>query len=100
MGKNIEQPEYKKEKNFIHEKLETVCNLNNKDYKKYKKWCDEYFYLPHRKESRGIGGIFFDYATTDWLENFNFVSELGLGFIRSEERRVGKEGRLRVWQVQ
>ena len=70
----------KKEKNFIHEKLETVCNLNNKDYKKYKKWCDNYFYLPHRKEPRGIGGIFFDYETKDWEKNFKFVQELGVAF--------------------
>ena len=70
----------KKEKNFIHEKLETVCNLNNKDYKKYKKWCDNYFYLPHRKEPRGIGGIFFDYETKDWEKNFKFVQELGVEF--------------------
>ena len=50
-----------KEKKFIHYELKKMCDRHNKKYyKKYKKWCDEYFYLPHRKEMRGIGGIFFD----------------------------------------
>jgi coproporphyrinogen III oxidase len=52
------------------------------DYEKYKKWCDEYFYLPHRKEPRGIGGIFFDYLNT---ENFDadlaFVKAVGTAFL-------------------
>ena len=48
-----------KEKKMIHDELKKVCIQNKKNYKKYKKWCDEYFYLPHRKEHRGIGGIFF-----------------------------------------
>ena len=48
-----------KEKEILHSNLKKVCTENKKDYKKYKKWCDKYFYLPHRKEARGIGGIFF-----------------------------------------
>ena len=71
----------KKEKNFIHQKLKKVCRLNNKNFIKYKKWCDRYFYLPHRKEPRGIGGIFFDYEIKDWEKNFKFVKDLGIEFI-------------------
>ena len=49
-----------KEKKWFHSELKKTCNRHNKSYyKNYKKWCDEYFYLPHRKETRGIGGIFF-----------------------------------------
>jgi coproporphyrinogen III oxidase len=70
-----------KEKIIIHKKLKKICLLNNKDYNKYKNWCDNYFYLPHRKEPRGIGGIFFDYETKNWKKNFKFVQELGLGFV-------------------
>jgi len=70
-----------KEKILIHQKLRTVCKLNNKDYNMYKKWCDTYFYLPHRKEPRGIGGIFFDHETKNWEKNFKFVQDLGITFI-------------------
>ena len=65
----------------FHKRLKKICDDNNKNYIKYKKLCDRYFYLPHRKEPRGIGGIFFDYEKTDWHKNFKFVRELGLGFI-------------------
>jgi coproporphyrinogen III oxidase len=71
----------KKERMFIHQKLKTICKLNNKNYNMYKKWCDTYFYLPHRKEARGIGGIFFDYETKNWEKNFKFVQDLGIAFI-------------------
>ena len=71
----------KKEKILIHQKLKNVCKLNNKNYNMYKKWCDTYFYLPHRKEARGIGGIFFDYETKNWEKNFKFVQDLGIAFI-------------------
>jgi len=70
-----------KEKKFIHEVLKKMCDRHDKKYyKKYKKWCDEYFYLPHREETRGIGGIFFDYKKNNWKKDFKFVSDLGVTF--------------------
>ena len=63
-----------KEKKWFHNELKKTCNRHNKNYyKKYKKWCDKYFYLPHRKETRGIGGIFFDYKKKNWEKDFVFV---------------------------
>tara|TARA_B110000211_G_scaffold216214_1_gene259072 strand:- start:231 stop:1082 length:852 start_codon:yes stop_codon:yes gene_type:complete len=85
----------KKEKNFIHKKLKKVCELNNKNYNQYKKWCDSYFYLPHRKELRGIGGIFFDYETQDWEKNFKFVQDLGVEFINLTKQIILNKRKLK-----
>jgi len=69
------------EKNDFHLTLKKMCNQHNKSYyKKYKKLCDEYFYLPHRKESRGIGGIFFDYKKDNFEKDFKFVRDVGVTF--------------------
>ena len=69
------------EKKYFHQNLKKMCDRNNKNYyKKYKKWCDKYFYLPHRKEARGIGGIFFDYKKGDFEKNFKFVRDAGITF--------------------
>ena len=66
---------------WFHNELKRSCNKHNKKYySKYSKWCDEYFYLPHRKEPRGIGGIFFDYKRKDFEKDFNFVRDVGLTF--------------------
>ena len=73
--------EDKNEKKIYHNKIKNMCNRHNKKYyKKYKKWCDNYFYLPHRKESRGIGGIFFDYKMNNWEKDFLFVKDVGITF--------------------
>jgi len=72
--------EDKKESKLIHDDLKNVCLKNKKNYKKYKKWCDEYFYLPHRKEARGIGGIFFDYKNDNFEKDFKFVRDVGITF--------------------
>ena len=70
-------------KKILFKELKKVCDRQNKNtFKKYKKWCDEYFYLPHRKEARGIGGIFFDYKKDNWKKDFCFVRELGVSFIK------------------
>ena len=77
-----------KEKKNIHKKLKDVCLKNKKNYQKYKKWCDNYFYLPHRNEPRGLGGIFFDYETKDWDQNFKFVQDLGITFIDKTKEMI------------
>ena len=71
----------KKLEKWFHSEIKKSCDKHNKNYyKKYKKWCDEYFYLPHRKEPRGIGGIFFDYKKNNWEKDFSFVREVGISF--------------------
>ena len=52
--------------------------------KSSKKNCDEYFYLPHREESRGEGGIFFDHLNTDdWDKDFKFIKDVGIKTLES-----------------
>ena len=68
-------------KKWFHEEIKKTCDKHNKKfYSEYKKWCDNYFYLPHRKESRGIGGIFFDYKKKNFEKDFSFVRDVGLSF--------------------
>ena len=63
--------------------MKTACDRHAvASYEKYKAWCDEYFFLKHRNEPRGIGGIFFDYLeSADWEADFAFVREVGLAFL-------------------
>ena len=69
------------QKKYFHKELKKMCDTHNKKYyPKYKKWCDNYFYLPHRNEMRGIGGIFFDYKMDNWEKDFLFVRDVGVFF--------------------
>ena len=71
-----------KEAKWFHKQLKSTCDIHNKKYYlNYKKWCDNYFYLKHRKEMRGIGGIFFDYKMDNWENNFSFIKDLGNTFV-------------------
>ena len=81
-----------KEKEQFHKTLKDMCNRHDKNYyKKYKKWCDEYFYLPHRKEPRGIGGIFFDYKKNNFEKNFKFVRDVGITFETIFQKIINKK---------
>ncbi|MCC0015327.1 MAG: oxygen-dependent coproporphyrinogen oxidase [Rhodobiaceae bacterium] len=65
----------------FHAAMEKPCIAHGRDYAAYKAWCDEYFFLKHRGEPRGIGGIFFDYVNTgDWDADFAFVQDVGRAF--------------------
>lgn len=67
----------------FHQALRKTCDRHNPDYyAKFKLWCDEYFYLPHRNEARGIGGIFYDYINSGSFEtDYAFTQDVGLTFL-------------------
>ena len=82
----------------FHERLKTVCDkYNNAFYNRFKPWADEYFTIPHRGESRGIGGIFYDHIVSDDENSkehlLNFAIELGesFPFIYGEQVAFGKD---------
>jgi coproporphyrinogen III oxidase len=67
----------------FHAAMRRACEAHAQvaPYQKFKNWCDEYFFLKHRGEMRGVGGIFFDYLETDWDETFGFIRDVGLAFL-------------------
>ena len=79
-------------KKWFHKELKLSCDRHNKNYyKKYKKNCDEYFFIPHRNETRGIGGIFFDYKKENWKKDFNFVKDVGVTFKKIFKEIIDKK---------
>ena len=73
--------ENQKDTDTFHKKMKESCDsTDEKYYKEFKKNCDEYFYLPHRKEPRGIGGIFFDYKKDNCEKDFKCVRDIGVTF--------------------
>ena len=67
----------------FHAAMQRACDAHAAvaPYEKYKTWCDEYFFLKHRNEMRGIGGIFYDYLEDDWDAAFAFTQDVGRAFL-------------------
>ena len=67
----------------FHAAMQAACaNRPGVDYERYKAWCEEYFFLPHRNEQRGVGGIFYDHLNTgDWDADFAFTQAVGEAFL-------------------
>jgi len=70
---------------FWHLIAKKSCqDFDDDTYDKYKKWCDEYFFLPHRNETRGVGGLFFDYIKHwDFDKCFSFIKSVGDSYIKA-----------------
>jgi coproporphyrinogen III oxidase len=68
---------------LFHAAMKAACDPFDPEwYAKYKAWCDEYFYLPHRQEMRGIGGIFYDrHNSGDFEKDFAFTRAVGEAFL-------------------
>ena len=76
---------YREDVIHFHQVWKRVCTRHAEpvDYARFKQWCDEYFYLPHRGEARGVGGIFFDYLEGDLGRLFAFVRDAGDSFLEA-----------------
>ncbi|MBL28997.1 MAG: coproporphyrinogen III oxidase, partial [Rhodospirillaceae bacterium] len=81
----------------FHAALKAACDAHGTDYyERFKAWCDRYFYLPHRDEPRGVGGIFYDNLDSgDWEDDFAFTRDVGLAFLdvypRLVERHMNRD---------
>jgi coproporphyrinogen III oxidase len=71
------------DKQAFHGALKAACDAHGADYHaRFSKWCDEYFFLPHRNEPRGVGGIFYDYLDSgDFAADFAFTRAVGEAFL-------------------
>jgi coproporphyrinogen III oxidase len=75
---------YEEDTRSFHAALKAACDAHGSDYyDRYSKWCEEYFWLPHRKVARGVGGIFYDRLEGDFDPNFAFTRAVGETFLKA-----------------
>ncbi len=75
--------ENEEDTNKFHQAFKTACDKHDADYyQRFKEWADEYFFIKHRNEARGVGGIFYDYINTgNFDEDFEFTKDVGKAFL-------------------
>ena len=87
----------KQDSRDFHKAMEKACDAHGSDYyERFSKWCDDYFYLPHRAEARGVGGIFFDNLENNWRKDFLFTKDVGLAFLEVFPKIV-RRNFLKAW---
>ena len=79
----------------FHARLQAACDAHDAAYyPRFKKWADDYFYIPHRQVHRGVGGIFYDHLEGDWEADFAFTQDVGRAFLdvypQLVRRRMGQ----------
>jgi coproporphyrinogen III oxidase len=80
---------YEEDTAEFHAELETACDRHDPaHYPRFKQWADDYFYIPHRKVHRGVGGIFYDHLEGNWEANFAFTQDVGRAFLEVFPRIV------------
>lgn len=73
---------YEEDTADFHARLKAACDLHGEDhYGRFKKWADDYFWIPHRNVHRGVGGIFYDHLEGDFDANFAFTRDVGDAFL-------------------
>ena len=73
----------------FHAVFKAACDAHDPGhYPRFKEWADDYFYIPHRKVHRGVGGIFYDHLDSDWDANFAFTQDVGRAFLDAYPRIV------------
>lgn len=73
---------YEGDTSDFHARLKAACDAHDADhYPRFKQWADEYFWIPHRKVHRGVGGIFYDHLEGDFDANFAFTRAVGEAFL-------------------
>lgn len=84
--------EYAEDTEDFHATLKSYCDPHGPGlYPRYKAWADEYFFIPHRKRARGVGGIFYDdHCTGDWDADFAFTQDVGRAFLPAFLKQVEK----------
>ncbi len=72
-----------------HAAFKAACDRHDPEhYPRFKKWCDEYFFIPHRNVARGVGGIFYDWLENDWDKDFAFTRDVGETFLSAYPEMV------------